>query len=52
MIHLEQEVEKYADGQEKEPKKTVAVGACFHRAFTQALFNGRQHLDTRDLLIV
>ena len=23
----------------------------FHRAFTQALFNGRQHLDTRDLLI-
>ena len=49
--HLEQEVEKYADGQEKEPKKTVALERVFHRAFTQALFNGRQHLDTRDLLI-
>jgi len=49
--HLEQEVEKYADGQEKEPKKTVALERVFHRAFTQALFNGRQSLDTRDLLI-
>ena len=49
--HLEQEVEKYADGDEKEPKKTVMLERVFHRAFTQALFNGRQHLDTRDLLI-
>ena len=49
--HLEQEVEKYAEGQEKEPKKTVMLERVFHRAFTQALFNGRQHLDTRDLLI-
>ena len=28
--HLEQEVEKYADGQEKEPKKTVMLERVFH----------------------
>ena len=49
--HLEKETEAYAEGQEKEPKKTVMLERVFHRAFTQALFNGRQSLDTRDLLI-
>ena len=49
--HLEKETETYAEGQEKEPKKTVMLERVFHRAFTQALFNGRQSLDTRDLLI-
>lgn len=49
--HLEKETEAYPEGQEKEPKKTVMLERVFHRAFTQALFNGRQSLDTRDLLI-
>ena len=49
--HLEKEQSQYPEGQEKEPKKTVMLERVFHRAFTQALFNGRQGLDTRDLLI-
>tara|TARA_B100001778_G_scaffold315352_1_gene301378 strand:- start:3595 stop:5835 length:2241 start_codon:yes stop_codon:yes gene_type:complete len=49
--HLEKETEIYTEGKEKEPKKTVMLERVFHRAFTQALFNGRQSLDTRDLLI-
>jgi len=49
--HLEKETEQYEEGNEKEPKKTVMLERVFHRAFTQALFNGRQSLDTRDLLI-
>jgi len=49
--HLEKEIEKFTDGNEQEPKKTVMLERVFHRAFTQALFNGRQSLDTRDLLI-
>ena len=49
--HLEKEQARYPEGQEKEPKKTVMLERVFHRAFTQALFNGRQGLDTRDLLI-
>jgi len=49
--HLEKEQQQYPEGNEKEPKKTVMLERVFHRAFTQALFNGRQHLDTRDLLI-
>jgi len=49
--HLEKEQQQYPEGQEKEPKKTVMLERVFHRAFTQALFNGRQGLDTRDLLI-
>ena len=44
-------MESYPKGKEVEPKKTVMLERVFHRAFTQALFNGRQHLDTRDLLI-
>jgi ATP-dependent Clp protease ATP-binding subunit ClpA len=49
--HLENEVEKCSEEQAKQPKKTVMLERVFHRAFTQALFNGRQNLDTRDLLI-
>ena len=49
--HLEKEVESIPEGNEHEPKKTVMLERVFHRAFTQALFNGRQSLDTRDLLI-
>ena len=48
--HLEKEVDAYTDD-EIQPKKTVMLERVFHRAFTQALFNGRQTLDTRDLLI-
>jgi len=48
--HLEKEVDSYIDD-EVQPKKTVMLERVFHRAFTQALFNGRQNLDTRDLLI-
>ena len=49
--HLEQSVEKWDEENFKEPKKTVMLERVFHRAFTQALFNGRSTLDTRDLLI-
>jgi ATP-dependent Clp protease ATP-binding subunit ClpA len=49
--HLEQSVEKWDEENFKEPKKTVMLERVFHRAFTQALFNGRNTLDTRDLLI-
>ena len=49
--HLEKDVESWDELNFKEPKKTVMLERVFHRAFTQALFNGRQHLDTRDLLI-
>ena len=49
--HLEKEVEQYAESDAKQPKKTVMLERVFHRAFTQALFNGRNALDTRDLLI-
>ena len=48
--HLEKELEAFTD-EEVQPKKTVMLERVFHRAFTQALFNGRQNLDTRDLLI-
>ena len=48
--HLEKEVDAYKD-EDIQPKKTVMLERVFHRAFTQALFNGRQTLDTRDLLI-
>tara|TARA_R110002073_G_scaffold58749_2_gene148634 strand:- start:1803 stop:4040 length:2238 start_codon:yes stop_codon:yes gene_type:complete len=48
--HLEKEVDSYIDD-EVQPKKTVMLERVFHRAFTQALFNGRQNLDTRDLII-
>ena len=34
-----------------QPKKTQMLERVFNRAFTQALFNGRQQLDPRDLLI-
>jgi ATP-dependent Clp protease ATP-binding subunit ClpA len=49
--HLEKEVEQYNEQDTKQPKKTVMLERVFHRAFTQALFNGRNTLDTRDLLI-
>tara|TARA_B100001094_G_scaffold257143_1_gene256591 strand:+ start:890 stop:3127 length:2238 start_codon:yes stop_codon:yes gene_type:complete len=49
--HLEKEVEQYSEQDTKQPKKTVMLERVFHRAFTQALFNGRNTLDTRDLLI-
>ena len=49
--YLEKEVEAYTNDDCPEPKKTVMLERVFHRAFTQALFNGRQTLDPRDLLI-
>lgn len=49
--YLEKEVEAYTTDDCPEPKKTVMLERVFHRAFTQALFNGRQTLDPRDLLI-
>ena len=39
--HLEKEVEQYNETDVKQPKKTVMLERVFHRAFTQALFNGR-----------
>ncbi len=50
-VYLDTEVEKVADEKYKEPKKTVMLERVFNRAFTQALFNGRQSLDPRDLFI-
>ena len=47
--YLEKEVQKLPE--EAQPKKTVMLERVFNRAFTQALFNGRQKLDPRDLLI-
>lgn len=49
--YLEKELEAYPDEQNSKPKKTVMLERVFHRAFTQALFNGRNQLDPRDLLI-
>ena len=49
--HLADSVDSYPDATEQEPKKTVMLERVFHRAFTQALFNGRNNLDPRDLLI-
>ena len=33
------------------PQKTQSVERCFNRAFTQALFNGRQKIETTDILL-
>ena len=33
------------------PQKTQTVERCFNRAFTQALFNGRQIIEVSDLLL-
>jgi ATP-dependent Clp protease ATP-binding subunit ClpA len=37
--------------QKEKPKKTQTVERCFNRAFTQALFNGRQIIEISDLLL-
>jgi len=37
--------------EETKPQKTQTVERCFNRAFTQALFNGRQKIETTDLLL-
>ena len=49
--HLSDSIDSYAEDIQEEPKKTVMLERVFHRAFTQALFNGRSQLDPRDLLI-
>jgi len=52
IIHyLENEVDSLIVDEEFQPKKTVMLERVFNRAFTQALFNGRNTLDPRDLLI-
>ena len=48
--YLESEIERSTD-EDSNPQKTVMLERVFHRAFTQALFNGRNNLDPRDLLI-
>lgn len=48
--YLENEIEATTE-EDSNPKKTVMLERVFHRAFTQALFNGRNNLDPRDLLI-
>jgi ATP-dependent Clp protease ATP-binding subunit ClpA len=48
--YLESEIERSNDD-DSNPQKTVMLERVFHRAFTQALFNGRNNLDPRDLLI-
>lgn len=49
--YLENEVDSLLVDEEFQPKKTVMLERVFNRAFTQALFNGRNKLDPRDLLI-
>jgi len=49
--YLNTEIEVINDNLYTEPKKTVMIERVFTRAFTQALFNGRQKLDPRDLFI-
>jgi len=49
--YLEKEVDAHSEDTLDEPKKTIMLERVFHRAFTQALFNGRNNLDPRDLLI-
>lgn len=49
--YLENEVASVATEEDIQPKKTVMLERVFNRAFTQALFNGRNKLDPRDLLI-
>jgi ATP-dependent Clp protease ATP-binding subunit ClpA len=49
--YLETEISALPEGVEAEPKKTLMLERVFNRAFTQALFNGRQTLDPRDLFI-
>ena len=52
LIHyLENEVDSLLTEEEYQPKKTQMLERVFNRAFTQALFNGRNKLDPRDLLI-
>jgi len=48
--YLETEIDSI-DKDEFQPQKTVMLERVFNRAFTQAMFNGRQKLDPRDLLI-
>ena len=47
--YLEKELE--SSEKDTDPKKTVMLERVFHRAFTQAMFNGRSILAPRDLLI-
>lgn len=50
--YLENEVDSVeVSADEFQPQKTVMLERVFNRAFTQAMFNGRQKLDPRDLLI-
>jgi ATP-dependent Clp protease ATP-binding subunit ClpA len=50
IAYLENEVNAI-DKDDFQPQKTVMLERVFNRAFTQAMFNGRQKLDPRDLLI-
>ena len=47
--YLEKEVTPLPEVQD--PKKTQMLERVFNRAFTQALFNGRQNINAKDLLI-
>lgn len=49
--YLENEIDSIEEFDDIAPKKTVMLERVFNRAFTQALFNGRQKLDPRDLFI-
>jgi ATP-dependent Clp protease ATP-binding subunit ClpA len=49
--YLNTEIDAVPEDQYTEPKKTQMLERVFNRAFTQALFNGRQQLDPRDLFI-
>ena len=52
IAYLESEVDSVANQDDDfQPQKTVMLERVFNRAFTQAMFNGRQKLDPRDLLI-
>ena len=51
IIKYLEDVESVEIEEDATPQKTVMLERVFNRAFTQALFNGRQKLDPRDLLI-
>lgn len=55
---LKDEIDNWLHGQEDirvegitKPRKTATLERCFNRAYTQAIFTGRGHMEPMDLLI-
>jgi len=49
--HLKNNNDIKTDQKKFKPKKTHTVERCLNRAFTQVLFNGRTHIELRDVLL-